>query len=70
MRKVPFLLVTAFILGLSAMAPTAEAGCFTTYWNKIADECSNLDGYIARDMCGLDAGIELAGCVRRTVIGV
>ena len=70
MRKARFLLATAFILALSAMAPRAEASrCFQEYAQNL-DDCSNLNGYIARDACGVDAYIDLAGCVRRTVIGV
>jgi hypothetical protein len=74
MRKARFLLATAFILGLGAMAPRAEAAkCFQIYLQEL-EACSNLGtgfwGWLERKACGLDASIELAGCIRKTVIGV
>lgn len=68
MRKARFLLAAAFILGLSAMAPSAQAGCFQIYMRAV-DDCSNLSGFGNRLACGADSLDELAGCVRKTLLG-
>lgn len=69
MRKARFLLATAFILGLSAMAPRAEAArCFQEYV-KAVESCSQIRDWVDNLACGGDAVLTLAGCIRGTLLG-
>lgn len=51
-----------------SLSPSLYAGCAAEY-KKAVNECSSLDGFIDRSICGLDAAVEYAGCVRRTIMG-
>ena len=64
------ILRAAFILALAiTFSPaSASAGCFQVFRRAI-NTCANLSTFIERTVCGADAELELAGCVRRTVLG-
>ena len=66
MKRLVKVLSVSIVLAASAM--TSYAGCMQQYIQQVND-CSNLDGWIDRSACGLDAATEYAGCVRRTVMG-
>ena len=63
-RIAVFALVAVSSLSIS---PSLHAGCVAEY-KKAVDNCSNLDNWSDRSICGLDAGIELAGCIRHAII--
>jgi hypothetical protein len=60
--------VLSVSLVLAASAITSYAGCMQRYIQQV-DSCSNLEGWVDRSACGLDAATEYAGCVRRTIMG-
>jgi hypothetical protein len=64
------ILRAAFILALAiTFSPaSASAGCFEVF-RRAMSTCGDLRTFIERSTCGADAGIELTGCVRRTVLG-
>jgi len=63
LRSATFAVVLAASL---AASPSLYAGCFGAYADAI-ESCSNIPTWGERTLCGLDAGLELAGCIRRAL---
>lgn len=51
-----------------AASPSLNAGCFQQFRDDM-NACSELASWGDRTLCGLDADLALAGCIRRTVWG-
>lgn len=60
-------LSTSFLPRPSAAMPRED--CFQRYVVH-ARTCAEIDVFVYRTACGLDAGIQLAGCVRRVLLGL
>jgi hypothetical protein len=58
----------ALVLGVMVLASNVQAAqCFQQYIRDV-NSCSNLDSWVDRSACGLDAGLTLAGCVRGVLV--
>ena len=69
MKKFSTTLAIAIVAATFLFGATpSQAGCFQQYAATVSD-CANLGSFIDRSACGLDAGVELTGCVRRTILG-
>ncbi len=64
LRSAAFAVV--LIASLAASPSLYAAGCFGAYANAV-ESCSNIPTWGERTLCGLDAGLELTGCIRRAL---
>lgn len=61
-------IVITVLTMVSFNATPAKAGCFEAF-SRDMTECAQGRAWYERSLCGADAELALAGCVRRTVMG-
>ncbi len=67
-RKLSLIFLLA-ILAIGLVPVGASAGCFQGYLS-CNTTCAGIADATTRTACGLDCNLELAGCVRHTLLGV
>jgi hypothetical protein len=67
MRSTIIAIVATTALSVSPALYAVGVGC-TAQYKQAVDECSNMGDWADRSICGLDAAVEYAGCVRRTIM--